>query len=142
LASAFDNPAILRGLADKFPFGFYVVDPERTILYWNEAAERITGYRAQEVVGRCCADDLLVHCGPQGTPLCATGSCMLRAGGLGEHQIAQVRGYADQSLRNKNDPDDPANRRISVIVRYLEGDAPQPVPEKPSADKPVTGEKN
>jgi PAS domain S-box-containing protein len=75
LASAFDNPAILRGLADKFPFGFYVVDPARTILYWNEAAGRITGYRAQEVVGRCCADDLLVHCGPQGSPLCATGSC-------------------------------------------------------------------
>jgi GGDEF domain-containing protein len=75
VASAFDNPAILRGLADKFPFGFYVVDPERTILYWNEAAERITGYHAQEVVGRCCADDLLVHCGPQGGALCATGDC-------------------------------------------------------------------
>jgi PAS domain S-box-containing protein len=75
LASAFDNPAILRGLADKFPFGFYVVDPNRTILYWNEAAERITGYRAQEVVGRCCADDLLVHCGSQGTALCTTGDC-------------------------------------------------------------------
>jgi chemotaxis protein MotB len=46
-------------------------------------------------------------------------------GGLGEHQIAQVRGYADQSLRNKNDPEDPANRGISVIVQYLEGDAPK-----------------
>ena len=75
MASAFDNPAILRGFADKFPFGFYVVDPERTILYWNEAAERITGYHAQEVVGRCCADDLLVHCGPQGGALCATDGC-------------------------------------------------------------------
>jgi PAS domain-containing protein len=85
VASAFDNPAILRGLADKFPFGFYVVDPERTILYWNESAERITGYHAQEVVGRCCADDLLVHCGRQGTALCATGGCpftfTLRDGG-------------------------------------------------------------
>ncbi len=75
MASAFDNPAILRGLADKFPFAFYVVDPERTILYWNEAAERITGYRAQEVVGRCCANDLLVHCGVSGTSLCATCGC-------------------------------------------------------------------
>ena len=40
MASAFDNPAILRGLADKFPFGFYVVDPDRTILYWNEATSK------------------------------------------------------------------------------------------------------
>ena len=75
MASAFDNPAILRGLADKFPFGFYVVDPQRTILYWNEAAERITGYRAQDMVGRSCAGDLLVNCGPVGSALCATGGC-------------------------------------------------------------------
>ncbi len=58
---------------------------------------------------------------------------ILRAGGLGEHQIAQVRGYADQSLRNKKDPEDPANRRISVIVQYLEGDAPKAAPEKAEA---------
>jgi chemotaxis protein MotB len=58
---------------------------------------------------------------------------ILRASGLGEHQIAQVRGYADQSLRNKNDPEDPANRRISVIVQYLEGNAPKAAPEKTEA---------
>ena len=52
---------------------------------------------------------------------------------MGENQIAQVRGYADQSLRNKNDPEDPANRRISVIVQYLEGDAPKLAPEKADA---------
>lgn len=75
MVSVFDNTAILRGLADKFPFGFYVVDPQRKILFWNEAAERITGYRAQDVVGRSCADDLLVHCGPSGSALCATGGC-------------------------------------------------------------------
>ena len=40
--------------------------------------------------------------------------------GLPPEHVAQVRGYADQRLRNKNDPTDPANRRISVIVQYLE----------------------
>ena len=73
--SVFDNPAVLRQLADKFPFGLYVVDPARTVLYWNQAAERITGYHAQEVVGRSCAEDLLVHCGTEGTSLCATNGC-------------------------------------------------------------------
>src|ERR1039457_4392382 len=32
--------------------------------------------------------------------------------GLGPKQVTQVRGYADQRLRNPNDPEDPANRRI------------------------------
>lgn len=75
MVSLFDDPAVLRHLADKFPFGLYVVDPKRTILYWNEAAESITGYHAQEVVGRSCADDLLVHCGEAGPSLCASGDC-------------------------------------------------------------------
>jgi chemotaxis protein MotB len=46
---------------------------------------------------------------------------IMREAGLGENQIAQVRGYADQNLRNKNNPEDPANRRISLIVQYLDG---------------------
>jgi chemotaxis protein MotB len=38
--------------------------------------------------------------------------------GLKVNQVAQVRGYADQDLHNKSAPEDPANRRISVIVKY------------------------
>jgi chemotaxis protein MotB len=34
-------------------------------------------------------------------------------------QIMQVRGYADQDLRDKEHPQAAGNRRISVIVRYL-----------------------
>jgi len=40
--------------------------------------------------------------------------------GMREGQVEQVRGFADQRLRNKNDPTDPANRRISLIVQYLD----------------------
>jgi chemotaxis protein MotB len=39
---------------------------------------------------------------------------------LGAEQITQVRGYADQRLRKPDAPLDPSNRRISVIVEYLE----------------------
>ena len=35
-------------------------------------------------------------------------------------QVTQVRGFADQRLRKKDAPLDPANRRISVIVQYME----------------------
>jgi chemotaxis protein MotB len=47
--------------------------------------------------------------------------------GLRKGQVSQVRGYADQKLRVPDDPMDPSNRRISLIVQYLTADAP-PVP--------------
>lgn len=38
--------------------------------------------------------------------------------GVENHQIAQVRGFADQRLRKKDDPEADSNRRVSVIVRF------------------------
>jgi chemotaxis protein MotB len=43
---------------------------------------------------------------------------LMQASGLGQQQVTQVRGYADQRLRKPSDPYDPSNRRISVIVQY------------------------
>ena len=45
---------------------------------------------------------------------------LLQQDGVGRSQISQVRGYADQLLRVKNDPLDPTNRRISLIVQWVE----------------------
>ncbi len=42
----------------------------------------------------------------------------MQQSGLGAAQVTEVRGYADQCLRNAKNPEDPANRRISVVVRY------------------------
>ena len=44
---------------------------------------------------------------------------LMQAAGLRAGQVFQVRGFADQELRNGKDPNDPANRRVSVIVQYL-----------------------
>ncbi len=48
---------------------------------------------------------------------------LMTAHGLNPEQISQVRGYADRQLRHPEDPGNPANRRISVIVQYLPGSA-------------------
>ena len=45
---------------------------------------------------------------------------LLQQDGVGKSQISQVRGYADQLLRVKNNPMDPSNRRISLIVQWVE----------------------
>lgn len=42
---------------------------------------------------------------------------LLQADGVRGDQVTQVRGYADQFLRVKNNPYDPSNRRISILVK-------------------------
>jgi chemotaxis protein MotB len=44
---------------------------------------------------------------------------LMQASGIRPDQITQVRGYADQSLRDPKHPEDPCNRRISLIVGYM-----------------------
>jgi chemotaxis protein MotB len=46
---------------------------------------------------------------------------LMQHNGLRATQVSQVRGYADQMLRKPDDPQAPSNRRISVIVQYLDG---------------------
>ena len=48
----------------------------------------------------------------------------IEAAGVRPNQVAQVVGYADQQLQNPQDPLDTANRRISIIVRFLNAPAP------------------
>jgi chemotaxis protein MotB len=48
---------------------------------------------------------------------------LMQENGLGPRQVTQVRGFADQHLRKPKDPEDPANRRISVIVEYIKKEA-------------------
>jgi diguanylate cyclase (GGDEF)-like protein/PAS domain S-box-containing protein len=69
-----DHASILDNLFD----GVYFVDRDRVITYWNKGAERITGYRAEEVIGRSCGDGLLNHVAADGTLLC-THACPLAA---------------------------------------------------------------
>lgn len=55
--------------------------------------------------------------------------------GLRPNQVTQVRGFADQRLRKPESPQDPSNRRISLIVEYLQKPADAPAtPEKPKKE--------
>ena len=42
---------------------------------------------------------------------------LMQRDGVRTDQVTQVRGYADQLLRVKNNPYDPSNRRISILVK-------------------------
>lgn len=64
-------------LLDALPSGAYITDLHRRILYWNKAAERITGWPASEVVGRSCFENILSHIDKDGHPLCGKDYCPL-----------------------------------------------------------------
>jgi chemotaxis protein MotB len=44
---------------------------------------------------------------------------LMQGSDLRSDQVTQVRGFADQRLRVADNPKDPSNRRISIIVLYL-----------------------
>ncbi len=62
---------------DNLSDGVYFVDRQRRILYWNQGAERITGYSKEEVLGRQCKDNILNHCDDAGNILCGKGCPLL-----------------------------------------------------------------
>ncbi len=69
-----DDAPILDGffkkMLDELYDGVYFVNSERRILYWNAAAERLSGYAAAEVVGSLCFDNILDHTDAEGCHLC------------------------------------------------------------------------
>jgi chemotaxis protein MotB len=73
---------------------------------------------------------------------------LLQQDGVRSNQVTQVRGFADQLPRVKDNPTDPSNRRVTILVKNLEGlpadlkggraeDAAQPDPSG-GADGPGT----
>jgi diguanylate cyclase (GGDEF)-like protein/PAS domain S-box-containing protein len=85
--------------------GVYYVDRQRTITYWNPAAERISGYRAEEVVGRRCFDNILRHVNDGGDQLCFSGCPLVAA-------MAQRRGVEAEVYLHHAD-----GHRVPVHVR-------------------------
>jgi diguanylate cyclase (GGDEF)-like protein/PAS domain S-box-containing protein len=65
-------------IIDNLYDGLYFVDRDRIITYWNKAAERVSGFTADEVVGRSCSDNILTHVDGEGRSLCF-GMCPLAA---------------------------------------------------------------
>jgi len=64
---------LLRQYLDHLFEGAYAVDMNRRIVYWNTAAEQMTGFSADEVMGSCCAENILQHVNGAGLNLCRHG---------------------------------------------------------------------
>ncbi|MGC4121731.1 MAG: diguanylate cyclase [Myxococcales bacterium] len=76
-AELFSRSLNFESLAEALHEGIYCLDQRGRIVYWNRAAEEITGYSRAEVLGSCCSDNLLVHVDAAGRSLCL-GHCPMR----------------------------------------------------------------
>ena len=98
-----------KSCLDNLYDGVYFLDPNRKITYWNKAAERLTGYRADEVLGTCCKDNVLMHVDAGGICLCDR-SCPA-AETLADGQLRQ----ADVFLHHKDGHRIPVSVRVAPI---------------------------
>ncbi len=79
-----------KELLDNLYEGVYAVDLERRITYWNNGAERLTGFAAADVLGHRCMDNILMHVDDEGSSLCLTAcplSETMRTGTPGENNV-------------------------------------------------------
>ncbi len=106
-----DRDEMLR-LVHTLDEGVYITDQHRTILFWSRGAERITGWKAAEVMGRRCREGLLEHCDRHGRLLCKS-DCPLAA------CLADGRPRTERLfLRHRDD------RRLYVEIRTFPLDGP------------------
>jgi diguanylate cyclase (GGDEF)-like protein/PAS domain S-box-containing protein len=98
-----------RQILDELYDGVYFVDLERRITYWNRGAERISGYPAAEVMGRRCADSLLMHVDDDGVVLCQQG-CPLTAT-MADGELREVQVY----MHHANGHRAPVRVRVAPI---------------------------
>lgn len=63
---------------------------------------------------------------------------IMQENGLRGNQVTQVRGFADQQLRVPAHPEDPSNRRVSIIVQYSQALQPTNVDKLSSIKAPST----
>ncbi len=70
--------------------GAYLIDLERKIIFWNRSAERITGFSAEDVLGRTCSDNILNHVDREGHLLCGERCPLMDVMNTKEEQTACV----------------------------------------------------
>ena len=103
----FSDRLFIEQFLDNLFEAVYFVDTEREIMHWNKAAEILTGFKKDEIIGHRCMDNILVHVDNEGNSLC-TGKCPLLVA-IKDNSVKE----SDIYLHHKN------GHRIPVSVRVI-----------------------
>jgi diguanylate cyclase (GGDEF)-like protein/PAS domain S-box-containing protein len=93
------NAEIFRATLESLQTGVCIVDRDRKIRFWNDGAERLTGYLRQDVLGHFCGEILLFRFHEKKAAICEH-SCPLVAAmrdgraGEGSVYLHHKSGYA------------------------------------------------
>src|SRR5438309_9202231 len=101
------DPDNFRTILESLQTGVYVVGRDGRILFWNQGAEKITGYLRHEALGRFCRENVLSHCNDHNCVQCGV-SCPI-AGTLHEGKSSQGEIY----FRHKK------GHRVPVYMRTV-----------------------
>jgi two-component system cell cycle response regulator len=89
--SELQDPEIFRIVLDSLQTGVSVADRNGKILFWNQGAERLTGHKRHEVMGRSCRDNILLQCNDQGCAACGATCPISRTVHDGKPQEAKMQ---------------------------------------------------
>lgn len=98
---------IFRTVLESLDTGVYIVDRERRIVFWNQGAEKITGYQSHDVMGRVSRENILAQCNDVSCMLCGV-ACP-----LSEAILGGKRKEIEISLRHK------AGHRVQVRLQVI-----------------------
>jgi PAS domain S-box-containing protein/diguanylate cyclase (GGDEF)-like protein len=105
--SVFADPEIYRIVLESMQTGLYMVDCEQRIRFWNEGAEKITGYLRQDVVGHFCRDFFPPQKEEGKNGICEIGGALASVLRDGRPAIAEI------TLRHK------AGHQVMVRIRAV-----------------------
>ena len=97
-----------RKILDSLTDGLYIVNNGNSIVYWNQAAERISGFTQEEVVGRNCSNSILCH-------LDEAGSCLCGANCPFANIVGQGSESGEMYLHHKNGHRVPISARTTAL---------------------------
>lgn len=107
--SSLPGQEMFRAVLEVLSTGVVLLDRQRKILFWNEGAERITGYHRHEAVGHTSAANILARCNDVSCVHCGD-SCPLRQA-LYDGRPAETQGY----LHHKAGHSIPVHLRVNPI---------------------------
>ena len=84
------NQEVLTDLFEHLEEGLYILTPERTIIFWNKGAEKITGFSKEEIIGKNCKDNILQHIDKEGNNLCLNNCPVVEVVKTGKPTSARV----------------------------------------------------
>lgn len=105
--SELEDPSIYRAVLESLQVGIYLVDRDQRIVFWNDGAEKITGYLRHDVVGSFCRETTAAQTGTERIVLSDAAETLTTALRDGRPAMGEI------SLRHK------AGHRIFARVRAV-----------------------